>query len=145
MKQMKKEPSVPGVKKSSWKIWAVSFSFGAAVTALVAAYRSGFSYSKEAGRLYGCLSDGAFVAGVLLLGLGLLLWVSTTGFFDMIAYGFLGMRRHFFPLPRFQQKKTYYEYHRSREENRRPVPAALLGSGLFFLLLAGAAMLLYGF
>ena len=37
------------------------------------------------------LSDGFFVIGLLATGFGLLIWVSTTGFFDIMGYAVMSV------------------------------------------------------
>ena len=118
--------------------WGIPFAVGALITFLVFRYRSGFAYADLKGdRTLACLSDGAFVAGVILLGVGILVWVSTTGFFDMLSYGIRGLGRALLPFLRLRKHKNYYEYKLEKEAKRHPITAALPVNGIFWLLLGG--------
>jgi hypothetical protein len=118
--------------------WVIPFAVGALITFLVYRYRSGFAYADLKGdRTLACLSDGAFVAGVILLGVGILVWVSTTGFFDMLAYGMRGLGRALLPFLGLRKHENYYEYKQEKAEKRHPITAAVPVSGIFWLLLGG--------
>ena len=123
--------------------WVIPFAVGALITFLVFRYRSGFAYADLKGdRTLACLSDGAFVAGVILLGVGILVWVSTTGFFDMLSYGAHSLLVLFTPLRRPEDMPDYLTWRALRAE-RRPRPGrALLAAGLLFLLASALLLVL---
>ena len=99
------------------------------------------AYPGESGRLAACLSDGAFVAGVFMTGIGLLLWISTTGFFDIMRYGIHGLWNHLLPMLRQEKRESYYEFRQSRSKERAVIPCPLLFCGVLFLL---ASAVFYG-
>lgn len=83
------------------------------------------------------LSDAAFTAGLLLTGIGSLIWVSCTGFFDIFAYGFHSLLVLFSPLRDPVKHQKYYDYRLSREEKRKkPEYAPLIVGGSFLILSA---------
>ncbi|MGN0818597.1 MAG: DUF3899 domain-containing protein [Candidatus Coproplasma sp.] len=78
------------------------------------------------------LSDAFFVPGVILAGVGLLVWVSAGGVFDMLAYGAI----MFFDLFRKdlsnRKYKDFYEYRQAKKEKNRDFGFLLL-VGLVFI------------
>ena len=73
-------------RKWFWRIVRVVLEMAAA--AAIARLR-GFDFANPLALNARYLSDGCFVVGFILTGLGALIWISTTGFFDMMAYGCL--------------------------------------------------------
>ncbi len=87
------------------------------------------------------LSDAFFVVGVVITGLGLLVFSSNEGTFDMLIYGmdsFLDIFR------RKSTKKyaTFYDYRASRADKKIGF-GFLLICGLIFLAIAAVMYLLY--
>ena len=74
------------------------------------------------------LSDAFFVPGILLCCVGLLVFVTNGGVFDMLAYGVIlirdGLRRDVSK----RTYKTFYDYKQSRKDKKR---------GMAFLLIVG--------
>ena len=66
---------------------------------------------------YAALSDGFFVTGIVIGGIGLLMLISKTGFFDMISYGLQGLL-HLIPGMRIHRQESFYDYKMAREERR---------------------------
>lgn len=89
------------------------------------------------------LSDGFFVIGMLCTGMGLLIWVSTTGFFDIMGYGFKSLLVLFTPLKKPKDHVSYYDYKMSKEEKRGKPRYTLLWSGLACLLLSALFLAIY--
>ena len=56
------------------------------------------------------ISDGFTVAGLLYLCLGALMWVSTTGFFDIFGYAFKKAAHALFPGMVDNTSANYYDY-----------------------------------
>lgn len=64
------------------------------------------------------VSDGFTVIGLLYVGIGGLLFASSTGFFDFLGYAFQRGASVFFP--RFEQGiENYYEYKVKKQEERK--------------------------
>jgi len=82
------------------------------------------------------LSDGFFVAAMIYLGIGALLYVSSTGTLDMLMYGLRSLVHVFLPRTLHRDKGGFYEYKMKKKENRKPVPFQMIWIGLAFLLLA---------
>ncbi len=109
-------------------------TFAALAIAIPVALAQGFAFGQEGYRNAGCLSDGFFVAGALLTSVGILTWISNTGFFDLFAYAFHSLPVLFSALKKPEDHESYYDYKMMREEKR--------GKPLYFLVIVGAACLL---
>ncbi|NLG24635.1 MAG: DUF3899 domain-containing protein, partial [Clostridiales bacterium] len=70
-----------------WARYGLAVLAGALI-ALLAALRQGLDLAEPAYQNARHLSDGCFVAGLLLAGVGGLAAIAATGFFDMFAYAF---------------------------------------------------------
>ncbi len=82
------------------------------------------------------LSDGFFVVGLLLLGFGILMWVSTTGVLDIITYGFKSLIYLFTPFQKERGTGGFYEYKLEKKEKRKAVPFEYLWIGAGMLILS---------
>jgi len=86
-------------------------------------------------RMMSSLSDGFFIIGVLLTSIGCLTWISSTGFFDMLFYGFQGLAS-LIPFKAPKKRKAFYDYKTERAEKRKsPLNTALI-VGMVYLLIA---------
>lgn len=85
-----------------------------------------------------CWSDALFIPGVLLSGLGGLMWIATTGFFDLLRYAGHSLWMRFSPTKDVRDLESFYDYKLLRAEARvdKPVNHASLISGLATLLAA---------
>ena len=99
---------------------------------------SGYGYSVDApiADRYLQLSDAFFVPGIIVLLLGALVWVSTTGFFDSFSYVVGVGLRALLPFMRRGDHEKYYDYKVRKGEHR--------ASGFGFLLISGAIYILVG-
>ena len=93
------------------------------------------------------LSDGFFVAGVLLGGSGVIGFAGTKGTFDMMGYGIKVAANTAFSwmIPQdsdFGKKESFMEY-RERKDNSRKKPGPLLLSGGTLLAVALVFYVLY--
>ena len=76
------------------------------------------------------LSDACFVPGVLLAGVGLIIFASNGGAFDMLAYAVIRFFDLFKRDPRNKKYKDFYEYREAKKDRKR---------GMAFMLLVGVA------
>ena len=85
-----------------------------------------------------CWSDALFIPAVLWLGMGGMMWVATTDFFDIFRYGFSSLLVLFTPFKNPKDHKKFYEYKLERAEKRKgkAVPVTVLVIGV--VLLVGA-------
>ena len=89
------------------------------------------------------LSDGFFVAGLLMTGVGALVLVASTDFFDIFTYGFKSLLVLFTPLKKPREHMTFFDYKQERAGRRGGKQFFLLFTGLAFLLLALACLWVY--
>ncbi|MGN0350441.1 MAG: DUF3899 domain-containing protein [Roseburia sp.] len=119
-------------KKHKGKI--ISFLAGIGIGALTVAaqvenYENPLEYWKR------ILCDASFVAAVFLIGIGVLMWISTLGGFDHISYLFTLMKdRLVLSKKKFEQRKSYLDYVlEKRKKEKSKYPAEIIGAGVFYL------------
>ncbi len=119
-------------KKSRMRRNLSSVGIALAIAA-VFAYVRGFGFGQPVKTNVSALCDGFFVSGVLVGGVGAMLWVSTTGFFDILAYGIKNLAA----LVPFHHGRKYQHYadYKAEKEAQRPKPQ-------YFLLVIGVGMIL---
>ncbi len=102
------------------------------VIAIVCGFQIWTKVLKDAICLIG---DAFFTAGVALAGVGLLVFVSNGGVFDMLAYAVIRLFDLFRKDCKNQKYKDYYEYRQSKKD-RNTRMSFMLVVGLFYLLIA---------
>ncbi len=88
------------------------------------------------------LSDACFVPGVLLAGVGLIIFASNGGAFDMLAYAaikFIDLFRKDCKNPKY---KDFYEYREAKKGRKRGM-AFMLIVGAVFIALAVIFLIVY--
>lgn len=78
------------------------------------------------------LCDAFFVAGVLLALFGVLVWISTTGFFDTFGYAMRTAIHLILPFIH-HERRSFYDYKTEKAEKR--------GSAQYFLIIVGGGYL----
>lgn len=121
------------VKRSPWwKKYLISFVIGLVMTGLLMVGRGAFSDGKTMAERMSVCSDACFFTGVMLAGIGLLVFVSGEGAFDMLAYAVkLG-----FTLLFRTEHESYIDY-KMRKAAKKTAYGFLLLTGIVFLLAAG--------
>lgn len=89
------------------------------------------------------LSDAFFVPGIVVFLVGVLVWVSTTGFFDSIAYVVNIGFRALVPFMRRGEYEKYYDYKLRKGEKRIKGYGFILISGLVYLLIGAIFAILF--
>lgn len=87
------------------------------------------------------LTDSFFVSGVLITGMGGLIFVSNEGSFDGITFAM----KSFFAIFKKDKKKvyrSYYDYKQSKKDRDRSFGYMLI-CGLVFLAMSGIVLLFY--
>lgn len=105
-------------------------------------YGLGGTPPEQRQRIMAALSDGFFITGVLLASVGLLTWISSTGFFDMLSYGLRALTS-LVPFKPPKKPKPFYDYKMEREEKRKKPLNSMLIVGGAYLLLAVVFTVLY--
>ncbi len=125
-----------------WLQYGVSALVGLALSLTVAVSR-GLSSSVNLAWNARYLSDGFFVAGLLMTGVGALVLVASTDFFDIFTYGFKSLLVLFTPLKKPREHMNFFDYKQERAGRRGGKQFFLLFTGLAFLLLALACLWVY--
>ncbi len=89
----------------------------------------------------GTLCDAFFVAGVLIFGVGLLVFCSNGGAFYMLSYGIIKLI-DLFRRGAKGKYKDFYEYAESKKEKKRSFGFMLI-VGIGFLVVAVALLIAY--
>ena len=139
-----------GKKKSFWISLAVQLVIALVIAALMYANtvddlnpviyeHKRYAAVPEAWPMY-CASNALFVPGVMWLGVGGLMWIATTGFFDIFGYAFKSLLVLFSPLKKPSDMEHFADYKLAKEEKRAggSIPFATLIVG--GLLILGAAV-----
>ena len=116
--------------------YGAALGVGLCISALTA-WHQGFAWAQPLALNARYLSDGCFVAAVLLVGIGALAWISCTGFFDIFSYAVKSLLVLFTSLRKPQEQISFYEFKLLKEEKRGTVPRFILYVGLLFLGLSG--------
>ena len=111
--------------------------------AVSVAVHQGFAMEKGAALNCRYLSDGLFVAGVMFTGLGLLTWISTTGFFDMFAFAVKRAAEMLLPWVRIKDRPNFYEYKMEKEAKRKKPLTTILFTGVGMILASLVCLMLY--
>ena len=83
--------------------------------------------------IFRLLSDACITSAAVVGGSGGLIFASSMGTFDMLAYGFILIFDRFRYNTRKQQYRDFYEYKQAKGERQRPVAHMLIVGIVFFL------------
>ncbi|MDD7121699.1 MAG: DUF3899 domain-containing protein [Clostridiales bacterium] len=128
-------------QKKSLRRYLISTACALLLAALFAQIR-GFSFSQPLAANLAALCDGFFVSGMLVVGLGAMIWVSTTGFFDILSYGFKNLSV-LVPFHHRRKYKHFYEYKAEQAAKRSKPQFFLLVIGLIMVLIAAIFLYFY--
>ena len=117
----------------------------ATVVAIGIAISQGLSFDGAAYENCGYLSDGFFISAVMFGGVGALLWISATGFFDIFGYAVKSLALMFASQKRVDAFPRYYEYKCEQAAKRegKASTASTLVAGLIVLALSFIMLGLY--
>lgn len=129
-------------EKKKWIGVAVTLAVALAIALAVSVWR-GFAWENALALNCRYLSDGFFVSGMLLAGLGALIWISTTGFFDMLSYGVHSLTVLFSTLKKPKDHETFYDYKTARAAKRGRPRMGILFAGIGCILISLLFLALY--
>ena len=86
------------------------------------------------------LSDGCFAVGAVMLGMGILLRISETGFFDIFSYGLGDFWARLTLRGAKKEPIAFYDYKQLKATKRSSVWRTPLGVGLILMALSCAAL-----
>lgn len=133
------------MKNKKWIFWSALAAVETVAAGMIARYQ-GLDATQSLSVNARFLSDGCFVVGLVMTGVGLLTWVSTTGFFDMLSYGVIYGVRAFVGLfggNRKPNDQTFYDYKTAKDEKRGAAQYAILVSGIVFIALSVGFLAIY--
>ena len=133
------------MKKKKWISWGILAATEAAFVVMTARYQ-GLGAEQSLSMNARFLSDGCFVVGLLMTGIGALTWVATTGFFDMLSYGVIYGVRAFIGLfgsSRKPNDQTFYDYKVAKDEKRGAAQYSVLVNGLMLIALSVVFLMMY--
>lgn len=120
--------------------YAVVILFGLVIGFLIANSKDVFEAETKK-EVFHILSDSFFVPGIIITGIGLLIYASDEGVFDGIVYGvqsFINMFRS-----KYEKKyNSYFEYKQQKHATKTKIGFILI-SGLFILSIAIIMYVLY--
>ena len=128
-----KQPQPRGKSKISqerrWLPYVITAAALAALALLVAWSEGGYSRA-EIFILLGCWGDAFAIPGAVCFAVGVLIWASNGGAFDIFAYGGRKFIHMFKKDVRDHKYPTYYDYREARKQKKR--------SFLFMVVVGGA-------
>lgn len=133
------------MEKKKWVPWAqygVTTLIGLGLTVGVALLR-GLTGGLPGALVARYLSDGAAAAGIFLGGIGLLVWIAGTDFFDIFSYAAHSFATFVMFWRRLEKPARFYDYKTQRAEKRGKPIRFIFMVGLGFLLLSGGLLALY--
>lgn len=122
--------------------YGICFLIAAAIAFWVMDSEGIFVASKPV-EISAILCDAFFVPGILLVMIGALLWISTTGLFDALGYAFRIAGHSLIPFLIKSDSKSFYEYKLEKDEKRGKTPVFILIVGAVFLLASAVALIVW--
>ena len=122
------------------KKYLITFGAGLAV-AFAIAYGNDIFNQTKLYNVFGILTDSFFVPGIMLVGIGGLLFVSNEGMFDSFVYGITSFA-DLFRQEKKNKHRTFYDYKESKKDRNISFNFLLI-SGLVFMVMTGIMYWLY--
>lgn len=127
-------PNVQKLPSRPWLPYVITFVALAAVTLLVAWAEGGYNGAPTWMAL-GQWGSSIAIAGMFGVSVGILVWASNGGAFDIFAYGGRVFARMFFKKDVIDRKyRTYYDYRESRKDKKRSFWYMMIVGGGYLLL-----------
>ncbi|MCD7755185.1 MAG: DUF3899 domain-containing protein [Firmicutes bacterium] len=95
-----------------------------------------FLNSQDLESIAGRISDGCFVAAVVLLGFGGLVFARNQGTFDMMAYSVSSVFRIHVPGSAIGKEKEDFADYKERKAAARKSPSGMLLAGVIYLVVS---------
>lgn len=124
-----------------WLKYLITFGIGA-VMSFLSAWALGLFSAESATEVMKALSDGCAISGVLLIGVGLLVFASNAGMFSIVSYGAIMFVNAFRRDVSKRKYKTYYDYTEAKKDKKKKFSHLLL-TGLAFVVLAVFFLILF--
>ena len=123
--------------KKNWKKYVVQIVIALMLSVIFMDFRGAFDSEADAAKRRMGVCDGFSMTAMLYVCFGCLLWVSTTGFFDIFSYAFRKGAHAIIPGMGFDNLGSYYDYKQDKIAKRETKPIySTLFIGLGFLALS---------
>ncbi len=125
--------------KNNWIKYLVQTVVAVILSIVIMGFRGAFNAElSQSDRVKG-VCDGFSITAMMYICLGILMWVSTTGFFDIFSYAFRKGAHAIIPGMGFDNSlNTYYDYKQDKIEKRNSKPMySTLVIGIFLLIISG--------
>lgn len=135
--EIEKEIEKPNLKYNKPLYYLITFiiCLAIAIPYSIVTFKTYASPQKEFVEYCVAISDGCFFAGVIVGGIGLLVYISGEGFFDMITYGVNIILKSF--SKKNTQRESFYDYKVRRNNERGEAKIWFIAVvGLVFVILA---------
>ena len=127
---------------SEWKKFFRYLGVGTALSVLIAFLR-GLATAEGVSGAAHCLSDGFFVTGAWMAGIGALgALAGGTDFFDLFTYGAKSLGVMFTPFRKPENHEKFYEYKQKKAAGRRKPRLEMLYTGCVLMAVAALWLLL---
>ena len=127
------------MKKPTLKRYLISFGVAFVLTFLVLLAMGGLKSGIGAQWRLKHISDACFTVGALMFGIGILMWASGEGMFDMLSYSILLL----FRVRTVYERETFAEYKERKRGKRTSAFLTLLLPGILLLLVAAFCAVYY--
>ena len=128
-------PNVVKLRQRRWLPYVITAAVLAALT-LLFAWAKGAYTSTETWLMLWLWGDAFAIPGIVCFAVGILVWASNGGAFDIFAYGGRIFVRMFFKRDVKDRKyPTYYDYREARKEKKR---------SFWYMIIVGGAYLVVG-
>lgn len=121
--------------------YLIAFGTGLLITFIIVLSKNVFSLIDLKSK-YHILVDGFFVAGIIIIGAGLLVFSSNGGTFDMLSFGVIKVIDLFRRDLSKVKYQTFYDYRLERSENKGQF-LYLIIVGTFFIITSLIFLWLY--
>ncbi len=124
--------------KNNWIKYLVQTVIALILSLIVMNFRGAFNSELASADRFKGVCDGFSVTAMLYISFGILIWVSTTGFFDIFAYAFRKGAHAIIPgMGLDRSSKSYYDYKQDKMERRNTKPMySTLIIGVLFLVIS---------
>lgn len=130
-----RKAQIEEAKKGRWWVnYLIAVVIGIAITILTFVALELFT-TTETLDIIRIICDGFVVSGLVLIGVGALIWTTNEGTFDIIKYGVSLMLLSMFSKIERRKYKDFYEYREAKSKNKAQFK---------FLLIVGACFLFVG-
>lgn len=119
-----------------WKKYGVQVIVGLMIVAMLALGR-GLGEKESAADAVLVICDSFTIVSFMYLGIGSLLWVSTTGFFDIFGFAFRTAAHMLVPGMVKEGERNFYDYKMAKvaERPQKPLRSTFI-VGLIFLVIS---------